>query len=281
MIIPVDSDLRSDPRFRALAKIVGSEADAFLLCFDAWAVAQRYWRKDRSLVPFDVWVIGGFEPLERVALAERRESGIYCKGSSEKYDWYHDKRETASVAGKISAAVRRERFGSAQPKVGPEHTPNERSNDSEQALSRSAERPERARTTSNVTPIPIPTLKEKSNPPRPAGPDPVDLELADEWAAFARSRSDTVRPNREAYAKAMAQMRGLGLSPQDIRDTLAWIRSDDFWSRVAWSPVSLVKSKGGSRKLDTVRAQMAKAKPVAKTSTPFLTLEEIDALDRG
>jgi hypothetical protein len=121
---------------------------------------------------------------------------------------------------------------------------------------------------------------ERDNPP-PASPDPTDLALADEWVDFARSRSDTARPNRDAYAKAVAQMRGLGLSPQDVRDTLAWIRGSDFWVKVAWSPVQLVKSKDGSRKLDTVRAQMAKTKPVAKTSTPFLTLEEIDALDRG
>lgn len=177
MQIPIDSEIRNDPRFRALARAVGDEACALLLCFDAWTTAQRYWRQERSYIPEDVWRIGGFEPLEKAGLAERRDGGVYCKGSHQKFDWYHEKRESASVAGKISAAVRRERYGSAQPqKADSSNTsPNDRSTipntDSNECSECSAEHLSNTRTTSNVSLIPIPTLKKTSSSCAPSAPD--------------------------------------------------------------------------------------------------------------
>lgn len=254
MHIPIDSEIRNDPRFRKLAKSLNSEAEALLLCFSAWALARRYWQAEHSYIPFHVWDAGDFGPLEDVKLAERREDGVYCRGTVDSFDWYHDWKADKSTAGKASAAVRKAKYGTAQPPKKPRTDIEQNSNTLEQP-----------RTASNVIVTVTDTVKEEdkeSNPPAPQSspppppPHPFDLELAEEWAAFARTKSDTVKPDRLKYADAIRRMRTLGLSEAEIRSTLAWIKADDFWSRVAWSPTQLVKSKGGIRKLDNVRAQM-------------------------
>ena len=89
-------------------------------------------------------------------------------------------------------------------------------------------------------------------------PLPCDYALGDSWWDFAYSVVPTMKRNREASANAIRLMREVdGLTEAQIRETLEFIRGDQFWRQQALSPVALRgRSKNGLKKLENVRLAM-------------------------
>lgn len=121
MRINIEDSLYADYRFKALVRNLGDEDRAVGMCVRFWRSAAVRWAHD-ELVSREQFRIEGFEPLAEVGLAEERESGFYAKGS-ENFEWYHAKVSAAVKAGRASAAARKSKFGSAQPKPNPRTTP--------------------------------------------------------------------------------------------------------------------------------------------------------------
>lgn len=118
----------SDPRRGRLVKYFGGESQlADGLATQAWRMAQEFWKVGRGLVPKS-----HFERLENsqnlieVGLAEVRGESVYIRGSSAYLEWIAEQREIASEAGKKSAKMRRDKYGSAQPspRTSPERPSN-------------------------------------------------------------------------------------------------------------------------------------------------------------
>jgi hypothetical protein len=74
-----------------------------------------YWAKDRSLIPEEIFKLGKFEHVIEVGLAERRQDGIYVRGSERYFNWIFDARALGRIGGKKSAQIRKQRYGTAQP----------------------------------------------------------------------------------------------------------------------------------------------------------------------
>jgi hypothetical protein len=81
----------------------------------AWKLAQEFWKKDRQLIPEDVWARAGFEPLIQCGLAERHTAGIYVLGTESRNDWLLKRTKSSAAGGLKSAEVRRQKYGSAIP----------------------------------------------------------------------------------------------------------------------------------------------------------------------
>jgi hypothetical protein len=96
------------------------EREADGLALDAWTTAQRYWKEGQSLIPEDVWQLGGFEPLIEAKLAERRPEGIYVSGTKEHHDWLYQKIEAAKKGGEARKDAPRDEHGRFQPSLGSE-----------------------------------------------------------------------------------------------------------------------------------------------------------------
>ena len=141
MRINVETEFMSDMRFIRLIELIQkqnpekpvSEAKfaAIGSCIVAWGLSFHYWKHDKELIPEHAWKGADMNDLLfEVGLAERRESGIYVRGSERNFEWYHTGsellRSRASRAGKASAKARLERFGTAQPIPSQRH--NESSN---------------------------------------------------------------------------------------------------------------------------------------------------------
>lgn len=109
--INIEDKLWSDARFDALKNILGNELLAVGMVVKSIRIAQEYWKTDTQLIPCEIWDLYNFSTLEHVGLVERCENGVYVKGSFEHFEWLKKKQE----AGKISAEIRRKKFGTAQP----------------------------------------------------------------------------------------------------------------------------------------------------------------------
>jgi hypothetical protein len=118
--INIESDLRIQPRFKALVRIVGDEDKAVGMLERFWRLAQRYWGQEMALVPERDFEIEGLEILLEVDLAERREGGIYARGSEQNFDWYLKK----CRAGKLGVSARRQKQPIGQPIGQPIEQPN-------------------------------------------------------------------------------------------------------------------------------------------------------------
>lgn len=105
----------TDPRRSALVRKLGEDM-ADITAIRAWRIAQEFWKHNKGLVPREIFeTIPHFEELINAKLAYVQGEFIYVKGSSAYLDWVREKREQASLAGKKSAAARKQKFGSAQP----------------------------------------------------------------------------------------------------------------------------------------------------------------------
>lgn len=109
----------TDPRRSLLIKNIGSEELADGAIIKAWRLAQEFWKKNKGLVPKDLFeTLPNFEKIVESKLADVRESFVYVRGSSAYLDWVREKREQASDAGKKSAESRKKKNGTAQPLGG-------------------------------------------------------------------------------------------------------------------------------------------------------------------
>lgn len=94
----------------------------------AWIIAQKYWldkENPRQLIPLEVWERERLsEALITFGFAERRSDGVYMRGSDEQFQWWFEGIDQRREAGKRSAAVRAEKYGTSIPQNAT-NTPNE------------------------------------------------------------------------------------------------------------------------------------------------------------
>lgn len=94
----------TDPRRSRLTKLLGDEALADGTVVRMWRLAQEFWGRGRGLVPREI-----FETLEaapkliQAKLASEQGDQVYVRGSSQWFEWVHEKRAAASAGGKKSA----------------------------------------------------------------------------------------------------------------------------------------------------------------------------------
>lgn len=119
--INIDDNLYFDPRFKALTKLLNSEEMALGRMVVIFRMAQKYYVDDKKLIPIDIWEMQGFDDVEKVGLAERRENGIYVKGSEQYFDWLIKIKAKSKKGGVKSAAIRKQKYGTAQPKTQSEN----------------------------------------------------------------------------------------------------------------------------------------------------------------
>lgn len=161
--INVELELSADERFKALARRVGDEDKALGMLIRFWQLAQTYWKKSRQLIPHEVFDLGGFEKILEVHLAERKESGVYARGSEHHFDWLFHKIEAAKEGGKKSAAARKKKYGTSDPHALTSHqeadeNPSFTEQEADQKQPRS--RPEAAKNPPTPTPSPVPSQIE-------------------------------------------------------------------------------------------------------------------------
>lgn len=126
--VNVDDKIQSDPRFKAVARKMGSEITALGMLVRFWQIAQDYWGKEMSLMPESIFKLEGLDDsLIEFDLAERREDGIYARGSEERFNWYLQK---CRASRKASEARSEENWSPGKPKHAKTCSPVNRSSDS-------------------------------------------------------------------------------------------------------------------------------------------------------
>lgn len=111
----LDDELFGDERFKLLVTVLGDEEKAIGKMVRLFRIGQIYWRKNK-LIPEHIFMKSGFECTLDVELAQKRQDGVYVCGAEKRWNWLLDLEEKASAAGKASAAARREKYGSANPR---------------------------------------------------------------------------------------------------------------------------------------------------------------------
>lgn len=108
-------ELPSDPRFTFLtSQIPRHEAFGSLICL--WELGQAYWKKDRSVIPHHLGDrLANIEHLVRSGFVTKTESGYYCSGAKDRWDFLLVRSEHGRKGGLASAAARKEKYGSAIP----------------------------------------------------------------------------------------------------------------------------------------------------------------------
>lgn len=104
--INVEDEWFSDPRRARLTKLLGCQFKADGVMLLAWFLSQKYWIK-KELIPEHAWSASEMpDELFTCGLAERRESGIYVRGSDRHFAWYTSKVEAGKSGGAKSAQAR-------------------------------------------------------------------------------------------------------------------------------------------------------------------------------
>lgn len=106
----IEQSLFSDPLFWKLIKEVGNHHEAIGLLIEFWFTAQKYWIKDRSLVPKQVFEdIENHEKLLQTKWAIAEKHGIYARGSEDQFAWIEAKVKAGQRGGLKSAELRKNR----------------------------------------------------------------------------------------------------------------------------------------------------------------------------
>jgi len=100
--------------------------------------------------------------------------------------------------------------------------------------------------------------------------DPEDVAIAESWGQYAREVSRTVKVDLQAWTRAARQLRELdGLSHDELRALLAFVREDPFWrDKAASLPGLRIRSPNGLRKVENAQAAMATAAASARPEDP-------------
>lgn len=99
--INIEDSIYRDERFHRLSVLEGGKAKALGLCVIAWDLAHRWFLKHpEGLVPIHAWESeADLYLLEKYNLAERRENGIYVKGTKDKCEYLTERRENGKKGG--------------------------------------------------------------------------------------------------------------------------------------------------------------------------------------
>lgn len=123
--INVEDEWFSDPRRERFAILLSKKNNESLdegylradgMSIRIWHFAQKYWFK-KELIPLHAWNGAGFDDLFfECGLAEKKDDGIYVRGSKRHFEWYFEKceklKERASLGGKArQAAAKRDQSG--------------------------------------------------------------------------------------------------------------------------------------------------------------------------
>jgi hypothetical protein len=231
MRINIEDKLFSDYRFHNLKKILGSEAEALLLCYRFWRVACDHYGQ-RKPMPAVIVKHGGFEPLVDVGLAEVVDGELFAKGAQDQFEWYRQKLDAAQKGGKKSATRPRDEKGRLLPartvvQAGAKREP-------------SGSQPE----SSPPAPAPAPAPKDekhhraraRNDPERKedgdggfSGSDPIDISMKDEpdseeagrWLAIDQSALASVGA-RPVDWKGLMKLRRIGATPELVQQRIAW-----------------------------------------------------------
>lgn len=108
--------------------------------------------------------------------------------------------------------------------------------------------------------------QDSEQPPPSKQIDPIDIELANEWYGFARPsiRIRSWERERPRWADAFRKLREIdGVSPEEIRAMLAFVRDDSFWRKNAISPLGLRErsQRNGLRKFENILNAQRSAPP--------------------
>jgi hypothetical protein len=120
----VEMDVFSDDRFLELVAILGDQEKAVGRLVLFWSVAQKYWKRDRQMVPLEVFKRRDWQVLVDVGLAEIRGSEVYAKGSEQSFDWLLQRKEAAKAAGKKSAELRSTKSNQTEPNATKSNPPS-------------------------------------------------------------------------------------------------------------------------------------------------------------
>lgn len=104
----IETKLWADPRLQTLMILVGDRQKAKGMVVELWTVAQEHWFPNRELIPEQTVADLGLDPVVQVGLAERREEGVYAKGSEEHFAWLFERQEAGRRGGIASARARKE-----------------------------------------------------------------------------------------------------------------------------------------------------------------------------
>lgn len=105
--ISVDLDqIYTDIRFQNLSDVIGSKTEAVGLLISLWRTAQSFWFKN-ELVPFHVWdCFEHKDLLLKFGYADKRNEGVYIRGSKENFQWYFDKKPAFDARNKLGGLSR-------------------------------------------------------------------------------------------------------------------------------------------------------------------------------
>lgn len=102
----------TDPRRSKLIKLLGDEDRADGVAVKMWRIAQEFWKKDRGLVPQNIFeTLENHQALVGAGLASLGDDGVYVRGSSQYLDWVHEQREKSKKGGQESAKRPRDERG--------------------------------------------------------------------------------------------------------------------------------------------------------------------------
>lgn len=104
----VETKLWADPRFQTLMILVGDRQKAKGMVVELWTVAQEHWFPNRELIPEQIIADLGLDPVVQVGLAERRDDGVYAKGSEDHFGWLFERQEAGRRGGIASAKSRKD-----------------------------------------------------------------------------------------------------------------------------------------------------------------------------
>lgn len=113
--INIYEEFRSDPRFTEMCSLMPRhEAVGAIVCL--WELGQAYWRKDRGLIPKEIyWRAAKAKELKMAGFTEEQENGFYCKGAEERWQFLFIAAEKGRMGGLKSAQIRKERYGTTRP----------------------------------------------------------------------------------------------------------------------------------------------------------------------
>lgn len=120
----VEMDVFSDDRFLELVAILGDQEKAVGRLILFWSVAQKYWKRDRQMIPLEVFKRRDWQVLVDVGLAEIRGSEVYAKGSEQSFDWLLERQEAGRRGANKTNELRHGKTQQTSANVGKARPPS-------------------------------------------------------------------------------------------------------------------------------------------------------------
>lgn len=105
--INIEDDIKDDDRFIRLTALLGHDT-AIGALVRLWMVGQKYWKKDKSLIPHDTWKKQNLNSaLLTVGLAEDLPDGYYVAGAKDHFAWLFERVEGGRKGGSKTSDAKR------------------------------------------------------------------------------------------------------------------------------------------------------------------------------